>query len=313
MVSTPSKSKSDDSRPMSPAVARLVKEGNLDTSDIPGSGRGGRLTKEDVLAQMSGAKKQAAAPSRAPDKAVSPSNLELVKGQRTERREKMSRLRQKIAENLVRAQQTTAMLTTFNEVDMSEIMSIRKQYKEPFKEAHGVNLGFMSFFVKATVEALKAFPAINGFVDGKEIVYHDYYDIGIAVSTKRGLMVPVVRDCDALSFAGVEGAILHYALKGRDGKISMDDLAGGTFTISNGGVFGSLLSTPILNPPQSAILGMHKIQERAVVINHEIVVRPMMYLALSYDHRIVDGKEAVSFLVKIKDALESPSRLLLGV
>jgi 2-oxoglutarate dehydrogenase E2 component (dihydrolipoamide succinyltransferase) len=205
------------------------------------------------------------------------------------------------------------MLTTFNEVDMSAIMELRKRYKDPFKETHGVGLGFMSFFVKAAVQALKQFPAINGYVDGTDIVYHDYYDIGVAVSTDRGLMVPVVRDVDKLSFAQIEGAIADYAKKGRDGKISLDDLTGGTFTISNGGTFGSLLSTPILNPPQSAILGMHKIEERPVVMNGQIVARPMMYLAMSYDHRIVDGKEAVGFLVKIKENIEDPARLLLGV
>jgi 2-oxoglutarate dehydrogenase E2 component (dihydrolipoamide succinyltransferase) len=225
----------------------------------------------------------------------------------------MTRLRQRIAERLVEAQHTAAMLTTFNEVDMSAIMELRKRYKDPFKETHGVGLGFMSFFVKAAVQALKQFPAINGYVDGTDIVYHDYYDIGVAVSTDRGLMVPVVRDVDKLSFAQIEGAIAEYAKKGRDGKISLDDLTGGTFTISNGGTFGSLLSTPILNPPQSAILGMHKIEERPVVVNGQIVARPMMYLAMSYDHRIVDGKEAVGFLVKIKENIEDPARLLLGV
>ena len=234
-------------------------------------------------------------------------------GARTERREKMSRLRQRIAERRVEAQHNAAMLTTFNEVDMSAIMELRKRYKDPFKEVHGVGLGFMSFFVKAAVQALKNFPAINGYVDGTDIVYHDYYDIGVAVSTDRGLMVPVVRDVDKLSFAQIESAIGDYAKKGRDGKISLDDLTGGTFTISNGGTFGSLLSTPILNPPQSAILGMHKIEDRPVVVNGQIVIRPMMYLAMSYDHRIVDGKEAVGFLVKIKENIEDPARLLLGV
>ena len=297
---------STDSRPQSPAVSRMVKEEGIDTSNIPGSGRGGRVTKEDLINNQSKPAAAAASPASLAPQAV-------PAGERGVRREKMTRLRQRIAERLVEAQHNAAMLTTFNEVDMTAVMNLRKQYKEQFKETHGVGLGFMSFFVKAAVEALKAIPAINGYVDGTDIVYHDYYDIGIAVSTKRGLMVPVVRDCDKLNFPGVESAILDYAKKGRDGKISVDELSGGTFTISNGGVFGSLLSTPILNPPQSAILGMHKIQERPMVVNGEIVVRPMMYLALSYDHRIVDGKEAVTFLVKIKENIEDPTRLLLGV
>ena len=299
-----SASSSSDTRPQSPAVSRMVKENQIDTSHLAGSGRGGRLTKDDLINHLQNPQPPVAQPS-APTVTSS--------GQRGVRREKMTRLRQRIAERLVEAQHNAAMLTTFNEVDMSAVMGLRKEYKEDFKEVHGVGLGFMSFFVKAAVEALKAYPAINGYVDGTEIQYHDYYDIGIAVSTNRGLMVPVVRDCDQLDFPGVESAILDYAKKGRDGKISLDDLSGGTFTISNGGVFGSLLSTPILNPPQSAILGMHKIQERPMVVNGEIVVRPMMYLALSYDHRIVDGKEAVSFLVKIKENIEDPRRLLLGV
>jgi 2-oxoglutarate dehydrogenase E2 component (dihydrolipoamide succinyltransferase) len=302
-----------DARPQSPAVARMAAEHQIDTSTIPGSGRGGRVTKDDMVAHLESPKPAvpAAAPAAAP-KAPAPLPA-APSGARTERREKMSRLRQRIAERLVEAQHTAAMLTTFNEVDMSAIMELRKRYKDPFKDAHGVGLGFMSFFVKAAVEALKKFPAINGYVDGTDIVYHDYYDIGVAVSTDRGLMVPVVRDVDKLSFAQIEGAIADFAKKGRDGKISLDDLTGGTFTISNGGTFGSLLSTPILNPPQSAILGMHKIEERPVVVNGQIVIRPMMYLAMSYDHRIVDGKEAVGFLVKIKENIEDPARLLLGV
>lgn len=295
-----------DARPQSPAVSRMVREFGVDTSPIPGSGRDGRLTKGDVLSAMD--KTQPTDASAPIKQAVSASD-----SPRGVRREKMSRLRQKIAERLVSAQHNAAMLTTFNEVDMTTVMELRKNYKEAFKETHGVGLGFMSFFVKAAVEALKAYPAINGYIDGQEIVFHDYCDIGVAVSTDRGLMVPVVRDCDKLSFAGVESEIMSYAKKGRDGKISVDELSGGTFTISNGGVFGSLLSTPILNPPQSAILGMHKIQQRPVAIDGQVVIRPMMYLALSYDHRIVDGKEAVSFLVKIKDCIENPARLLLGV
>ncbi len=302
-----------DTRPQSPAVARMAAEHQVDTSGIAGSGRGGRVTKDDMVAHLENPKPAApqAASASAP-KAPAPLSA-APSGARVERREKMTRLRQRIAERLVEAQHTAAMLTTFNEVDMSAIMELRKRYKDPFKDTHGVGLGFMSFFVKAAVEALKKFPAINGYVDGTDIVYHDYYDIGVAVSTDRGLMVPVVRDVDKLSFAQIEGAISDYAKKGRDGKISLDDLTGGTFTISNGGTFGSLLSTPILNPPQSAILGMHKIEERPVVVNGQIVARPMMYLAMSYDHRIVDGKEAVGFLVKIKENIEDPARLLLGV
>ncbi|MFW7377962.1 MAG: 2-oxoglutarate dehydrogenase complex dihydrolipoyllysine-residue succinyltransferase [Oligoflexus sp.] len=304
-----------DERPQSPAVARMVKEHQLDPSQISGSGRGGRLIKDDIVDHLEArSTKPAATPaSSTKSEAASVPQVPRVSGERNVRREKMSRLRQRIAERLVEAQHNAAMLTTFNEVDMSAVMSLRKKYKDGFKDIHGVGLGFMSFFVKAAVDALKSFPAINGYVDGQDIVYHDYYDIGIAVSTDRGLMVPIVRDCDQLNFAEVESAIADYGKKGREGKISLDDLSGGTFTISNGGVFGSLLSTPILNPPQSAILGMHKIQERPMVVDGQIVIRPMMYLALSYDHRIVDGKEAVSFLVKIKDCIEDPSRLLLGV
>ncbi len=301
-----------DSRPQSPAVARMAAEGGIDTAGIPGSGRDGRLTKGDLIQHQEGGAK-APAPAAAPAKPAAPSVPAPQIGERRVRREKMSRIRQRIAERLVEAQQTAAMLTTFNEVDMTEIMELRKKYKYKFQKDHNVGLGFMSFFVKAAVEALKAYPAINGSIEGQEIVYHDYCDIGIAVSTDRGLMVPVVRNCEHLSFAQVEGAIIDYAKKGREGKISLDDLSGGTFTISNGGTFGSLLSTPILNPPQSAILGMHKIQERPMAINGQVVIRPMMYLAMSYDHRIVDGKEAVGFLVKIKEALEDPTRLLLGV
>jgi 2-oxoglutarate dehydrogenase E2 component (dihydrolipoamide succinyltransferase) len=225
----------------------------------------------------------------------------------------MSRLRTRIAERMVEAQQTAAMLTTFNEVDMSAVMALRARYKDTFEKQHGVRLGFMGFFVKAAIEALHRYPVVNASVEGGEIVYHDYYDIGIAVSTDRGLIVPVLRDADRFGFAGIEGAINEFGRKAREGALGMDDLTGGTFTITNGGVFGSLLSTPILNPPQSGILGMHKIQERPVVVEGQIVARPMMYLALTYDHRIIDGREAVQFLVAMKDALEDPSRLLLGV
>lgn len=303
-----------DSRPQSPAVARMAAENKIDTAGIAGSGRDGRLIKDDLVKHLEGGDQKAAPAAKASEAApAAKAAVPAPSGERTVRREKMTRLRQRIAERLVEAQHNAAMLTTFNEVDMSAIMDLRKKYKENFQKAHSVNLGFMSFFVKAVVEALKAYPAINGYVDGTDIVYHDYYDIGVAVSTDRGLMVPVVRDCDKLNFAQVESAIGDYAKKGRDGKISLDDLSGGTFTISNGGTFGSLLSTPILNPPQSAILGMHKIQERPVVVNGQIVIRPMMYLAMSYDHRIVDGKEAVGFLVRVKEGIEDPTRLLLGV
>ncbi len=307
-----------DTRPKSPAVARMSAENNIDTAGIPGTGRDGRLTKGDLIQHQEGgtSPKPSSPPIAAPAPAAAPAAAKIpapAAGERRVRREKMTRIRQRIAERLVEAQHTAAMLTTFNEVDMTEVMELRKKYKEPFAKNHGVNLGFMSFFVKAAVEALKAFPAINGSIEGTDIVYHDYCDIGIAVSTDRGLMVPVVKNCENLSFAQIESAIVEYGKKGKEGKIALDDLSGGTFTISNGGTFGSLLSTPILNPPQSAILGMHKIQDRPMAINGQVVIRPMMYLAMSYDHRIVDGKEAVGFLVKIKDAIEDPSRLLLGV
>jgi 2-oxoglutarate dehydrogenase E2 component (dihydrolipoamide succinyltransferase) len=287
----------------------MVTEHQLDPKSIAATGKSGRVTKTDVVDHL----------SRPPAAALKTSPIPASKGVGTpsagrgERREKMSRMRQTIAERLVHAQQTTAMLTTFNEIDMTAIMGLRKRYKDPFQEKHGVGLGFMSFFVKASVAALQKFPEINGWIEGNEIVYHDYYDVGVAVSTDKGLMVPVIRDCDKISFADIEGTIVHYSKKARDGKISLDDLAGGTFTVSNGGTFGSLLSTPILNPPQSAILGMHKIEERAVVIDGQIVARPMMYVALSYDHRIVDGRGAVGFLVTVKQLIEDPSRLLLGV
>jgi len=286
----------------------MVNEQNLDPKQISGSGRDGRITKADVVQHL------ATAPGKSAPATPEPARtLNVETGARETRRVKMSKLRQTIAERLVQAQQTAAMLTTFNEIDMTAVMDMRKRYKDSFKDHHGVNLGFMSFFVKAVVEALKTYPAINGFVDGTDTVFHDYCDIGVAVSTERGLMVPVLRNCESLSFAGVEQAIGEYAKKGREGKITLDDLAGGTFTISNGGTFGSLLSTPILNPPQSGILGMHKIEERPVALNGQVVIRPMMYVALSYDHRIVDGKEAVGFLVKVKECIEDPARLLLGV
>ncbi|MCE7903687.1 MAG: dihydrolipoyllysine-residue succinyltransferase, partial [Gammaproteobacteria bacterium PRO9] len=234
-------------------------------------------------------------------------------GERRERRVPMTRLRARIAERMVEAQQNAAMLTTFNEVDLSAVLELRSRYKDAFEKQHGVRLGFMGFFVKAAIEALRRFPAVNASIEGNEIVYHDYYDIGIAVSTERGLVVPVVRDADALGFPGIESAINDYGRKAREGALSMEDLTGGTFTITNGGVFGSLLSTPILNPPQSGILGMHKIQERAVVVDGQVVARPVMNVALTYDHRIIDGREAVQFLVAMKETLEDPARLILGV
>ena len=306
-----------------PAAKRMVEQFNINANAVEGTGKGGRVTKGDVIDHMDGkSAAPAAAPSEKPAKVTeSAAKQPEVKmpvvnragHTRSERREPMSMLRRRIAERLVNAQQTAAILTTFNEVDMKAVMDLRKQYKDSFKEKHGVGLGFMSFFVKATVEALKQYPAINGWIEGNEIVYHDYYDIGVAVSSNRGLVVPVIRDTDLMSMADVEKAIVYYGTKARDGKISVDDMAGGTFTISNGGVFGSLVSTPILNPPQSAILGMHKIQDRPIALDGQVVIRPMMYLALSYDHRIVDGKEAVQFLVKIKELIEDPTRLLLGV
>jgi 2-oxoglutarate dehydrogenase E2 component (dihydrolipoamide succinyltransferase) len=289
---------------LAPSVRRLVEEHKLDAGAIPGSGRDGRVTKGDVLAHMSG---QQAAAAPAPDATAVPA------GGRQERRVPMTRLRARIAERLVQAQSTAAMLTTFNEVDLKAVNELRARYRERFEKEHGARLGFMSFFVKACVEALKRFPVVNASVDGSDIVYHEYYDIGVAVSTDRGLIVPVLRDADALGFGEIEKAVVGFATRAREGSITLEELTGGTFTITNGGVFGSLLSTPILNMPQSAILGMHKIQERPVVVDGQVVVRPMMYLALSYDHRLIDGREAVQFLVAIKDALEDPARLLLQV
>lgn len=303
---------------LSPAVRKLVEENNLDASEIDGSGKDGRLTKGDVLDFLEkqkerGAGKPAAKETKAPESKKAPAPAARTEGERSERREPMSRLRARIAERLVQAQQTAAILTTFNEVNMQPVMELRKRYKDPFEKKHGVRLGFMSFFAKASIQALKRFPAVNAYIEGSEIVYHDYYDIGVAVGSPRGLVVPIVRDADRLSYAEIEAKINEFGQKAKDGTLGIDELTGGTFTISNGGVFGSMLSTPILNPPQSAILGMHKTQERPVVENGEIVVRPMMYLALSYDHRIVDGREAVLFLVTIKEALEEPGRMLLEV
>lgn len=295
---------------LSPSVRRLADEHDLDVSSIRGSGRDGRVTKSDVMKHLKNHRDEDVAPSDAAATAVSSGGSQ---PSRNDKRVPMTRLRAKIAERLVEAQQTAAMLTTFNEVDLTEVMALRSRYKDSFEKEHGTKLGFMSFFAKAAVEALKKFPAVNASVEGSDIVYHDYYDIGIAVSSDRGLMVPVVRDVDQMSYAQIEAAIAELGRKAREGSISMDDLTGGTFTITNGGIFGSMLSTPILNPPQSGILGMHAIQQRPMAVDGDVQIRPMMYLALTYDHRIIDGREAVQFLVSIKQSLEDPGRLLLQV
>jgi 2-oxoglutarate dehydrogenase E2 component (dihydrolipoamide succinyltransferase) len=308
-----------EAKKLAPSVRRLVEEHKLEPSDIAGSGRDGRITKGDVLTHLADKDKAKAAPPAgepAPAlRATSPALAgEVISaGERGERRVPMTRLRARIAERLVQAQSTAAMLTTFNEVDLKAVNELRAKYKERFEKEHGARLGFMSFFVKACVEALRRYPVVNASVDGNDIVYHEYYDIGVAVSTDRGLIVPVLRNADALSFGEIEKSVVGYATRAREGSLTLEELTGGTFTITNGGVFGSLLSTPILNMPQSAILGMHKIQERPVVVDGQVVVRPMMYLALSYDHRLIDGKEAVQFLVAVKESLEDPSRLLLQI
>ncbi len=315
---------------LAPAARRLVKGMNLDPSKIPGSGKGGRITKADVIAWLD--EQEASGPVLDPDAAAAvakqavPAVAEPLplddtpvsrgltgEAGRPEQRVPMTRLRARIAERLVEAQQTAAMLTTFNEVDMGAVLALRQQYRDRFEQTHAVRLGLMSFFVKAAVEALQRFPIINASVDGNDIIYHGYYDIGIAVSSGRGLVVPILRNCDQLSMADVERGIVDFANKAKDGSLSFEELTGGTFSITNGGVFGSLLSTPILNLPQSAILGMHKVQERPIAVDGEVAIRPMMYLALSYDHRIVDGRDAVQFLATIKDTLEDPARLLLRV
>jgi 2-oxoglutarate dehydrogenase E2 component (dihydrolipoamide succinyltransferase) len=317
----PNKSKE---APLSPSVRRLVHENALDPSTIKGSGKDGRLTKMDVLDHLDKeqptetATPTATAVTTKPDEAkqVPKENIglnPLSLGHRPEQRVAMTRLRAKIAERLLQAQQNAAMLTTFNEVDMQNIIELRNQYKARFEQKHSTKLGFMSFFVKASIEALKRFPAINASIDNNDIIYHGYYDIGIAISTPRGLIVPVLRDADQLDFAGIEKGIFDFGEKARAGTLSFDDLKGGTFTITNGGVFGSMLSTPILNPPQCAILGMHAIKDRPVVENGQVVVKPIMYLALSYDHRLVDGRDAVQFLVTIKECLEAPAHLLLNI
>lgn len=316
-----SEAASDDAHKLSPAVLKMIADNNLDAASIAATGKDGRLTKEDVINHLEGAKAPAAVPvsavaavpAPAPKAAPVAPSAPRVDTPREER-VRMTRLRQVVAKRLKEAQNTAAILTTFNEVDMGAIMALRKEYQERFVKKHDVKLGFMSFFVKAAIQALKEFPAVNGEIDGTDIIYKNYYDIGIAVSTPQGLVVPVIRDCDEKNMAGIEKSIIDVGTRARDGKISIDEMQGGTFTITNGGVFGSLMSTPILNAPQSAILGMHKIQQRPMVMaDGSIEARPMMYLAMSYDHRIIDGKESVSFLVRVKEALEDPQRLLLDV
>ncbi|WP_312717242.1 2-oxoglutarate dehydrogenase complex dihydrolipoyllysine-residue succinyltransferase, partial [Stutzerimonas nitrititolerans] len=296
---------------LAPAARKLAEENGIDPNSVKGTGKDGRVTKEDVVAAIEAKKSAPAAAKPAASAAAAPV---VAAGDRTEKRVPMTRLRAKVAERLVEAQSNMAMLTTFNEVDMTEVMALRSKYKELFEKTHnGVRLGFMSFFVKASVEALKRFPAVNASIDGSDIVYHGYQDIGVAVSSDRGLVVPVLRNAELMSLAEVESGIATFGKKARDGKLSIDEMTGGTFTITNGGTFGSMMSTPIVNPPQAAILGMHNILQRPMAINGQVVIRPMMYLALSYDHRLIDGKEAVSFLVTIKNLLEDPARLLLDI
>ena len=288
-----------DYKDQSPAVRKAAKETGVNPSDVQGSGRGGRVTKSDMF-----------------NPTLKSDNGQVIAtavGQRIEKREPMTRLRKRIAERLLSATQETAMLTTFNEVNMKPLMDLRAKYKDRFEKRHGVKLGFMSLFVKAATEALKRFPAVNASIDGNDIIYHGYYDVGVAVSSDRGLVVPVLRDTDSMGLADIEGGIRDYAAKAREGKLSIDEMTGGTFTITNGGVFGSLLSTPIINPPQTAILGMHAINDRPMAVNGEVVILPMMYLALSYDHRLIDGKDAVQFLVTIKELIEDPAMLLLDL
>lgn len=305
-TTTPASTTSYAAGTPSPAAAKILDEKGIGSNQVSGTGVGGRITKEDAVKAQPTAKETKPAPSLAPPVIASG-------GARTERREKMTSLRKTIAKRLVAVKNETAMLTTFNEVDMKPVMDLRSKYKDQFKEKYGVGLGFMSFFTKAVCVALKDFPAVNASIDKDEIIYHDYCDVSIAVSTPRGLVVPVIRNAESLTFSQIESEVIRLATKGRDGKLSIEEMTGGTFSITNGGVFGSMLSTPIINPPQSAILGMHNIVERPVVKNGEIVVRPIMYLALSYDHRIVDGRESVSFLVRVKEMLEDPGRLILGV
>jgi 2-oxoglutarate dehydrogenase E2 component (dihydrolipoamide succinyltransferase) len=305
---------------LSPAAKRVVEENRVDPKAVTGSGKDGRVSKSDVVNYLSSkdtaappVSAPAAVPASAPNSKAPAAPSPSVRGARTEQRVPMTRLRAKIAERMVQAQATQALLTSFNEVDLKAVNELRARYKDPFEKQHGVKLGFMSFFAKACVEALRRFPTVNASVEGNDIVYHEYFDVGVAVSTDRGLIVPVLRDADLQSFADIEKSIANFAGRARAGTITMEELTGGTFTITNGGVFGSLLSTPIVNAPQSAILGMHKIQDRAVVIDGQVVVRPMMYVALTYDHRIIDGREAVQFLVTVKQCLEDPARMVLGV
>lgn len=292
-----------------PAAAKLAAEKGIDVSTVQGSGRDGRVLKEDVAA----AQAPVAAPAAAPAVTVSPTPAVQIAGDRPEQRVPMSRLRQRVAERLLQSQAENAILTTFNEVNMKPVMELRGKYKEKFEKEHGVKLGFMSFFVKAAVAALKKFPVVNASIDGKDVVYHGYFDIGVAIGSPRGLVVPILRNADQMSLADIEKQIAEFAVKAKDGKLALEDLTGGTFSITNGGTFGSMMSTPIINPPQAAILGMHATKERAMVVNGQVVALPMMYLALSYDHRLIDGREAVLTLVAIKDALEDPARLLLDI
>lgn len=309
-VTAPEPASSTSSHKLSPSVRRLLDENDLDAAVVVGTGKDGRITKADVMSYL---KRHAVEDVTPGDPAAAIAVGHTLSVTRSEQRVPMTRLRARIAERMVEAQQNAAMLTTFNEIDLTKVISLRKRYKESFENEHDVRLGFMSFFVKASVEALKRFPVVNASVEGSDIIYHDYYDIGIAVSSERGLMVPILRDVDRQSFADIEGNISALSKKAGDGTMTMEDLTGGTFTITNGGIFGSLLSTPILNPPQSGILGMHAIQERPMAVEGEVQVRPMMFVALSYDHRIIDGREAVQFLVSLKQSLEDPARLLLQV
>ena len=295
---------------LSPAVRRLIAENNLDASQIKGTGVGGRLTREDVEKHLA---KKADGGKAAPASAPAAAAPQAAVANRSEKRVPMTRLRKRVAERLLEAKNSTAMLTTFNEINMKPIMDLRKQYGDAFEKRHGVRLGFMSFYIKAVVEALKRFPEVNASIDGEDVVYHNYFDVSIAVSTPRGLVTPVLKDVDALSMADIEKKIKELAVKGRDGKLTVEELTGGNFTITNGGVFGSLMSTPIINPPQSAILGMHAIKDRPMAVNGQVVILPMMYLALSYDHRLIDGRESVGYLVAVKEMLEDPARLLLDV
>jgi 2-oxoglutarate dehydrogenase E2 component (dihydrolipoamide succinyltransferase) len=301
---------------LSPAAKRVVEENKVDPAAVAGTGRDGRVSKSDVVNHLTAAPAPAAKATpaaKAAPPAVPPAPAPALRGARAEQRVPMTRLRARIAERMIQAQASQALLTSFNEVDLKAVNELRSRYKDQFEKQHGVKLGFMSFFTKACVEALRRFPAVNASVEGNDIVYHGYFDVGVAVSTDRGLIVPILRDADAQSFADIEKSIGNFAARARAGSITMEELTGGTFTITNGGVFGSLLSTPIVNSPQSAILGMHKIQDRPVVVDGQIVVRPMMYIALTYDHRIIDGREAVQFLVTVKQILEDPARLVLGV